>query len=70
MIEKYEYLPGELDFDQVCHCCGETYVFDLAAEQMYCTNRVCSTYKLRFTIPYKRRVVEVKHRGICPVSVV
>lgn len=61
--QKHEYVLGELDMDQVCHCCGQDYEFDIYEERMRCMNPRCSAYRLWFTIPYAKREAAVRHRS-------
>jgi len=59
---RHEYVLGELDLDQTCHCCGGSYDFNIDEETMHCTNTRCSAYQINFTIPYAKRNVPVRHR--------
>lgn len=58
----HEYVLGELDVEQVCHCCGGGMTLNIYEEKMWCTNPACSAYMIRFTIPYAKREVAVRHR--------
>lgn len=58
----HEYILGELNLDQFCHCCGALLKFDIDEEKMWCTNPACSAFGIRFTIPYAKREVGVRHR--------
>ena len=59
---KYEYIHGALDVDQVCRCCGRGMTLNIDEEKMWCSNPACSAHMIRFTIPYAKREIVVKHR--------
>jgi hypothetical protein len=58
---RVEY-TRELDYEQVCHCCGGELAYSLTAGKMWCVDRFCSAYGIRFTIPYKSRLSPPKKR--------